>query len=209
MFIQNVNLSIPPIKEVLMRIHIPAAAAAIAFLMAVSTGFPQTPTPTPRSSAEVVWANWTSLAARWSFDEGEGTVAYDSAGGNHGNFASKMDSGNWAEGTSRWGYSSVRFTGQTEQYIDTGTWWDKTNDLTIIGWVYPVGNVPSPEYGEIVQLWEGWDGSGFRVHRHNTRGIRALFNVDGNFDIHDPITTLGLDSWHFWAWSFKDGESTI
>jgi len=167
-------------------------------------------TPTPRSCAEVVWAEWTGLIARWCFDEGEGTTAYDSVGGHDGTFASKLDGSNWAEGTSRWGYSSVEFTGETAQYIDTGTWWAKQTDFTIVMWMYTPGGMPAPDYaGCLFDIYKGWELGGFSFRWHNWGRIRSSYHLadesTGSFDM--PESTSPKDQWNFIAWSY--GTDTL
>jgi Tfp pilus assembly major pilin PilA len=172
-----------------------------------------TPTPTPRPCAAVVWADWTSLAHRWCIDEGDGLIAYDSVGALDGVFESKMDESNWAEGTSIWGSSSVRFTSQTDQYIDCGgaVSWD--TNFTVFFWVWPVTRTGEEEtYVANWTSWEGaWNYGPWRMRRRSWGDGVARLNVkdEDGADNHLPTSTNNIidGQWNFYAlvWNVTDG----
>ncbi|MFA5638829.1 MAG: prepilin-type N-terminal cleavage/methylation domain-containing protein [Anaerovoracaceae bacterium] len=83
----------------------------------------------------------SDLIGRWSFNEGTGTVAYDSSGyGNNGvlknfNFS---DSSGWSNDTPSPGGYSLKFDGSND-YVDCGNV-GNYQEITLSAWIKPTDN---------------------------------------------------------------------
>jgi hypothetical protein len=75
---------------------------------------------------------WLQPVSHWKFDEGSGTIAYDSAGNNHGTLYGDP---NWVAG--KIGSYAIDFDGVND-YVDLGDKdvWDFTGSYTVLAWIY-------------------------------------------------------------------------
>ena len=137
------------------------------------------------------------LVSCWKFDEGSGTIAYDSAGTNHGTIYGAQ----WTTG--RFG-GALSFDGIND-YVDVGDFDGVvgSNPFTITSWVYP--KLISGPNRDILSKASG-------THSHKNQisfRITSAANFQGifsdGFKIGNTITsdeTIPLNAWTFLAFSW-------
>jgi hypothetical protein len=144
----------------------------------------------------------TSLVAWWKFDEGTGTIAYDSAGNNHGNL---INGPTWTTGQIG---GALSFDGVNDYvqvpYSPTLT---VTSTFTFAFWIYVDANVDPG--GSILSK----DGTGDTTGAYNVYagygGVRSIGYETNNKspDLYTGPNSLAPGAWHHVAISFDNSAS--
>jgi parallel beta-helix repeat protein len=125
-----------------------------------------------------------NLVAYWKFDEGSGTIAYDSAGTNDGTIYGS----NWVTGQVR---GALSFDG-VDDYVDVGN--DSslmtTGDLTIIAWI----KARESRACIYSHTWNGWR-LGFGIGNDNYDGRLGFYTWNHGKWI-EAGSSLADDTWH-------------
>jgi hypothetical protein len=125
-----------------------------------------------------------NLISWWKFDEGQGTIAYDSAGSNHGN----VYGATWTTGQIN---GALSFDGVND-YVDVGndSSLKTTGDLTIHAWIKAQKN-RACIYSH---SWTGW-GLGFGIGNNNYDGRLGFYTQTHGHWI-EAGGSLADDTWH-------------
>lgn len=138
------------------------------------------------------------LFSHWTFDEGSGTVAYDSAGSNNGTLVNDPV---WTTGKIG---GALSFDG-SDDYVALSNFSVNTNDGTIALWVKTDGDF-SGNYGHQGYLISG--SAAFWSYLTLTGGGTALYKIDGETDTQDDyfVSTEAdfVDKWKHIAVSFDN-----
>ena len=150
------------------------------------------------ASTKMAKALEDGIVAHWRFDEGEGTVAYDSASSNNG---SLIGDTNWVDGISG---KALYFDGSGD-YVDVPNYPDlnPTNAITVAAW-FKVNSFPGtwppilkkhddtgPHHGYTLECHTNPEGQGPAVH------ISA--RLDGGGQCVSDHVTIDSSKWHFVA----------
>ncbi len=141
-----------------------------------------------------------NLVGLWSFDEGEGSIAYDSSGNNnHGT----VHDASWDDGQSGFG-KALSFDG-VKSYVEVPVI-PINDELTIEAWVYYVQGQPETDYGGIICNVDG-RGNRNRLLLQGAKTVLWQTIIDGTTKNH--FFTLPEDqrnAWHHYALTY-DGDN--
>lgn len=140
-----------------------------------------------------------NLLSIWSFNENTGTIAYDSAGDNHG----IINGATWTKGING---SALSFDGDRDYVsIDDDNSLDLSDEGTIEAWVYITNYQP---YAGIVHKGNRKDFSDEAYSLQfweNSGTIRfALFNDNGDYDHIDSTVELEVNRWYHLASTWNE-----
>ncbi|MHC4570956.1 MAG: LamG-like jellyroll fold domain-containing protein [Planctomycetota bacterium] len=150
------------------------------------------------------WAVVNDPISYWRFDEGGGTIAYDSAGGNHGTIYGAV----WSAGQIN---GALSFDG-VDDYVDCGN--DSslaiTNNLTVAAWVKRTSAAGSSN--EIIVSKYNGSRHSYRLLLLGNDRVRWWLSQDGtsgNRAYLDSTITITDTNWHFIAATFESGTLKI
>jgi hypothetical protein len=137
----------------------------------------------------------SGLVAHWTFDEGSGPTAYDSAGTNHGSISGAT----WTTGKVG---GALSFDGIND-YVDggNGASLDNMPAITLAAWIYPKGWGGSGE-GRIISK-RHWPQSAYELKmspRNELDRVSADFYGDNDIvAVHSGIENIVLNHWYHLA----------
>jgi len=133
-----------------------------------------------------------SLVGWWRFDDGSGSVAYDTSG--NGNDGTLQGSPNWVAGKSGGG---LEFDG-ADDYIDCGNGesLNITGEITIAAWIYPTGS-GSSTYPRIVDKSSGTGGAdaGYKMYLRAAENYIVTLSGGGVFPASS--SSVDLNAWNY------------
>ena len=157
-----------------------------------------------------VGASEEGLIAHWKFDEGEGTIAYDSAGDNHGTLYGDP---NWVAGEI--GSYALDFDGAGDYVqIPDDDSLTPGNKITIAFWLYNRGGQNAGIYKYAACPSEpSSPGASRAYYMHvidSTGKLRLrIFAPGDNFDDIYSNNVVSLNQWHHIAGTFDAGEAAM
>lgn len=148
------------------------------------------------------WAVDTNgLVAHWMFDEGSGTIAYDSAGSNDGTIYGAQ----WAAGILD---GALDFDG-VDDYVDCGS--DPSlygmAEITISAWIKP-RTAGEAGYGRIVA--NDKDTKSYAFYMYNGNNVRLDLHLNGGLtSVYGTDSAVTYDAWHHVVGTFDGNEIKI
>ena len=144
--------------------------------------------------------------AHWQFDEGDGDIAYDSAGSNHG---SLQGDPNWVSGQIGGG---LDFDGDGDYVqIPDADSLTPSYELTISFWFYNRGGQTAGIYKTASCPSENNSPGNSRAYYLQVGegvGLR-IFSSENNYDSLSSIGGVSLNGWHHIAATFDTGQAAI
>ena len=140
-----------------------------------------------------------NLVGWWKFDDGNGTIAYDSAGGNNGTLKGNLQ---WVAGQVG-GAIAGDGNGDYVQVPDNDSL-TPSNEITIAFWLY---NNNQGGTGVYKLAW----CSSSRAYAFDASNIAHLVvcQTGGAIDEMFSVGTVSLNQWHYWAATFNRGLASL
>ena len=141
------------------------------------------------------------LVSYWTFDEGEGSTAYDSAGDNHGAISGTQ----WTEGLIM---GALNFD-HVDDYVEIGPGVLPVGEKSFFAWIKmpPVGQGSTDKYNHIIYFG---GSSTEALFFYFDDGVRLRFwnNASGGPDAHYTVA-LDDDQWHHVGFTYDNNTSML